>query len=197
MSQYPSVADPSPATAEIGFQSVSELRRLLEQGSTTSTELVESLYKRMADVDTGGPELRAVLALCEDAIESAQTLDAERARGERRGTPARHPGAGEGQHRHCRSGGHDRRVAGPGPDTAEGRRRRRGADAGGRHDRDRQGQPLRVGQLPLQALLQWLERRRGPVPQSARPQSLTWWFQLRLGCRGGGGSGPVVGRHRD
>ena len=85
MSQYPSVADPSPATAEIGFQSVSELRRLLEQGSTTSTELVESLYKRMADVDTGGPELRAVLALCEDAIESAQTLDAERARGERRG----------------------------------------------------------------------------------------------------------------
>ena len=50
----------------------------------------------------------------------------------------------------------------------------------------RQDEPLRVGQLPLDALLERLERPRRAVPQSlrARPQPVR--LELRLGRRGGG-----------
>jgi amidase len=83
--QTEAVTDPSPSTSEIGFQSVSEARRLLQQGSTTSVQLVETLLRRITEVDREGPELRAVLAVCPDAIEAARKLDAERRQGEVRG----------------------------------------------------------------------------------------------------------------
>jgi amidase len=78
-------ADPSPSTEGIGFQSVSESRRLLEQGSTTSVQLVEMLLRRVAEVDAAGPRLRSVIAVCPDAVATAESLDAERARGQLRG----------------------------------------------------------------------------------------------------------------
>ncbi|MGA2529025.1 MAG: amidase [Acidimicrobiales bacterium] len=80
-----SAADPSPSTAGVGFQSVSESRRLLEQGSTTSVELVETLLSRIAEVDAGQKPLRSVIAVCPDAVTMTAALDAERARGDVRG----------------------------------------------------------------------------------------------------------------
>ena len=77
--------DPSPSTAEIGFQSVSEARRLLERGSITSVQIVETLLRRIAEADHEGPELHAVLATCPDGIETAHRLDAERRQGKIRG----------------------------------------------------------------------------------------------------------------
>jgi amidase len=79
------VTDPSPSTAEIGFQSVSGTRRLLEQGSITSLQIVETLLRRIAEADSEGPGLHAVLATCSDAIETAKKLDAERRQGNIRG----------------------------------------------------------------------------------------------------------------
>ena len=76
---------PSPFTAEIGFQSVSETRRLLEQGAVTSQEIVEALLERIAEVDGEGPGLHAVLATCPEEIEAARRLDAERRQGRIRG----------------------------------------------------------------------------------------------------------------
>ncbi len=77
--------DPSPSTAEIAFLSLSETRRLLERGATTSAGLVETLLRRIADADRAGPELRSVLATCPDALETAQQMDQARRRGEIRG----------------------------------------------------------------------------------------------------------------
>jgi amidase len=80
-----SPADPSPSTAEIGFHSITEARHLLERGATTSVQLVETLLRRMTELDTGGTRLRATIAVCPDAIEAAHALDAERTRGVIRG----------------------------------------------------------------------------------------------------------------
>ena len=77
--------DPSPSTAEVGFQSAFETRVLLERGSVTSLEIVEILLRRLTEADSEGPGLRAVLSTCPDAIETAETLDAERQQGRIRG----------------------------------------------------------------------------------------------------------------
>jgi amidase len=77
--------DPSPSTVEIGFGSASETCHLLGQGAVTSVQLVETLLRRIAEVDGRGPGLHSVIAVCPDAIEAASAMDAERARGEIRG----------------------------------------------------------------------------------------------------------------
>ncbi len=79
------MTDPSPSTAEIGYQSVFEMRGLLEQGSVTSLEIVETLLRRLEAVDTRGPALHAVVATCPNGIETAEILDAERRQGRVRG----------------------------------------------------------------------------------------------------------------
>ena len=81
----PSGSDPSPSTAETGFQSMVQARHLLETGSVTSVQLVETLLRRVSETDNIGTGLRVVLALCPDALETAETLDQERARGRLRG----------------------------------------------------------------------------------------------------------------
>jgi len=79
------VTDPSPSTAEVGFQSAFEMRGVLEQGSITSLEIVKTLRRRVEEADTRGPALHAVVATCPDGIETAQILDAERRQGRVRG----------------------------------------------------------------------------------------------------------------
>ena len=79
------MADPSPSTAEIGFQSACDTGRLLERGSVTSQQIVETLLERIEEVDRGGPGLHAVLATCAEGIEAARKLDAERRQGKVRG----------------------------------------------------------------------------------------------------------------
>ena len=58
------MTDPSPSTAEVGFQSAFEMRGVLEQGSITSLEIVKTLLRRVEEADTRGPGLHAVVATC-------------------------------------------------------------------------------------------------------------------------------------
>ncbi|MGA3214506.1 MAG: amidase [Acidimicrobiales bacterium] len=85
MSERRPPSDPSPSTVEIGFCSIVETRRLLEDGALTCVQLVETLLRRTGDLDATGHGLHAVLAVCPDAIETARALDTERARGQLRG----------------------------------------------------------------------------------------------------------------
>jgi len=77
--------DPSPATAELAYSSVEGTRQLLERGSVTSRELVETLLGRIAETGNGDLGLHAVIAVCPDALDTAESLHAERVRGELRG----------------------------------------------------------------------------------------------------------------
>jgi amidase len=79
------MTDPSPSTTEMGFQSVTESRGLLERGEARSVEIVEALLRRIGEADRAGPELRSVLALCPDALEVAHRMDQERRQGVVRG----------------------------------------------------------------------------------------------------------------
>ena len=105
--------------------------------------------------------------------------------GSARASP-RHPDPAQGQHRHRRPHDHHRRLARPRRLDPGPRRLRRRAAARGRRGPARQGEPLRVGQLPLLPLHQRLEQPRRPVPEPlrARPQPLG--LQLGLGRRGRG-----------
>ncbi|MGD0441279.1 MAG: amidase [Acidimicrobiales bacterium] len=79
------MTDPSPATAEMAFRSVFETQSLLEQGSLTSLDMVETLLRRIVEADGQGPGLHAIIATCPDGIETALRLDSERRQGRIRG----------------------------------------------------------------------------------------------------------------
>jgi amidase len=81
----PPAVDPSPSTVGVGFQSIAETRQRLETGATTSVQLVESLLRRIGEADAAGPGLHVLVSLCRDALETAEALDQERARGKVRG----------------------------------------------------------------------------------------------------------------
>jgi amidase len=80
-------ADPSPATEELGYASVGDLRRQLDSGELTSVKVVEALIRRIDDLDSPGSEtrLRSVLAVSEQAIEEASRSDRRRADSSKRG----------------------------------------------------------------------------------------------------------------
>ena len=63
--------------------SAMELAEALGTGETSSAEIVTALLDRIAEIDAPGTaiELRSVLALAPDALESAQRLDDERSQG--------------------------------------------------------------------------------------------------------------------
>lgn len=77
--------DPSPETAETGFASAIELRAALGRGETTSVALVETLLRRIGEIDVEGPALGSVISLDRGALELAQQLDDERRGGRERG----------------------------------------------------------------------------------------------------------------
>ena len=81
--------------------------------------------------------------------------------------------------------------------AASPRRLHRQATAGGRRRDHRQGEPVRVGELPLDPLVQRLERRRRPDEQPLRPGSESLWLQLRVRRRGLGEPRDGGCRHRD
>ena len=79
------MSDPSPSTETVAYRSLSETAALLAAGELTSSDLVATLLRRMEDVNRSGPEIRAVIAPCEDAPDHAERLDQERDRGSVRG----------------------------------------------------------------------------------------------------------------
>ena len=109
----------------------------------------------------------------------------------------RHPGPGQGQHRDPRPDGDDRRLACPRRQPRPGRRRARGFPPAGRRGHPRQGQPLRVGQLPRVPPGRFPERleRPGRVhPQPVRARLGPVRVELRIGR--GGRREPLLGDRR-
>lgn len=70
-------ADPSPATEELGYATVSDLRNRMASGELTSVKLVEALIRRIEDLDSprSATELRSVLAVSDQAIDEARQRD--------------------------------------------------------------------------------------------------------------------------
>src|ERR1700692_1240347 len=63
--------------------SAMELAEALATGETSAVEIVTTLLERIAEIDAPGTaiELRSVLAVAPDALDSAQRLDDERSQG--------------------------------------------------------------------------------------------------------------------
>lgn len=72
--------DPSPATEELAYLGITQLQTQLAAGDLTSVELVETLLRRIDDLDRPGSPtaLRSVLATSETAIDEAKASDDRR-----------------------------------------------------------------------------------------------------------------------
>ncbi|MGH9067082.1 MAG: amidase [Acidimicrobiales bacterium] len=77
-------ADPSPATAELAWTTLTEASGRLGRGEVSSAGLVANALRRIREVDRAGPALLSVLAVDPRATEVAESLDAEAAAGRRR-----------------------------------------------------------------------------------------------------------------
>jgi len=79
--------NPHPASDDVAYQSVGDLRRALDEGSLTSTEIVHQLLERVHVLDDpSGPwALSSIAAISADALDVAGERDAERASGHERG----------------------------------------------------------------------------------------------------------------
>ena len=158
---------------------------------------IDAAQARMASGELSARQLVEAYLERIEAIDRAWTDAAQRARDQpgrardcrrprpraRRGTrarpAARHARSGQRQHRHGGSHADHRRLAGAAGRESRGRRARRRPAARGRRGGPGQGQPERVGQLPLDALLEWLERPRATDAQSVRARSQSGRFELR------------------
>ena len=80
-------ADPAvaPGGLEVAEASIPELQAALEEGRTTSAQLVDLYLARIAAYDHAGPALNTIIRLNPRAREQAAALDAERAGGAVRG----------------------------------------------------------------------------------------------------------------
>jgi amidase len=79
--------DPSPATEELAYATVGELQERMESGELTSVELIETLSRRVEEIDSpvSPTELRSVLALSDQVLEEARRSDRFRADRHERG----------------------------------------------------------------------------------------------------------------
>ncbi len=140
----------------LGAATVPELSRLMEAGRLSSEALVAHCLDRIERLD---PELRALIAINPEALPTARALDAERAGGRIRGPLHGIPvvlkdNIESADPLATTAGSLALKDNATGRESAPGRR----GDSG-------QGQPERVGQFPLLALVQRLERDRRPDPQ--------------------------------
>ena len=80
-------ADPAvaPGGLEVAEASIPELQAALEEGRTTSAQLVDHYLARIAAYDHAGPALNTIIRINPRAREQAAALDAERAGGAVRG----------------------------------------------------------------------------------------------------------------
>lgn len=70
---------------ELDEVTVEQLQRAMETGERSARSITELYLQRIADLNTQGPELRAVIETNPDALQIAEELDAERAAGRVRG----------------------------------------------------------------------------------------------------------------
>src|SRR5687767_12194597 len=74
------------AAEPVETRTLSELRRDLDSGATTSVALVQAFTQRIEAIDKQGPQLRAIIAINPKALAQARALDQElRSKGRPRG----------------------------------------------------------------------------------------------------------------
>ena len=98
----------------------------MASGASAALELTEAYLRRIDRLD---PLLHAVIETNPAALDIAARRDAERRAGRRPRAAARDPRPGQGQHRHERRDGDDRRLAGARRQPRPARRADRGAPA--------------------------------------------------------------------
>ena len=77
------MTDPHRASHDLAYLGARDLLRLLDDGVTTSRDVVEGLRARIAALDSSGDgALHSIGALSDDALSVAHTRDEQRARGE-------------------------------------------------------------------------------------------------------------------
>ena len=184
----PSQASRRPTTRVAGINvdatTIPQLERLMNRHRLTSVQLVQFYLHRIKKLN---PKLHAVITVSPTALARARAADKARRHGDPAAAP-RDPGDRQGQRRHDRHAD-DRRLVGARGQPAP-RRVHRPAAAGGRRDHHRQGEPVRVGELPVRLLVERLERHRRPDEHGLRPRSQPVRLELRLRRRG-------LGRSRD
>ena len=183
---------------ELDEVSVAELQQQMARGERSAEQIAQAYLDRIAALDRRGPALHSVIETNPEALAIARALD-----GERKAKGARGPLHGIPVLVKDNVDTADKMTTTAGSLALEGVGRRgatrtwpRGCAQAGRRD-PRQGEPVRVGELPLVALDLGLERARRPVPQPlrARPQPLR--VELGLGRRRLGQPGAARGGHGD
>ena len=186
--------DPIPPF-ELEEATIADLQKRMASGQDSARSLCEKYLARIEALDRRGPMLRSVLEINPDALAIAEGLDEERragkARGPLHGIPVLLKDNIATADRMQTTAGSLALVG----VTPAGRRAHRQAPArSGRRDPG-QDEPVGVGELPFDALLERLERARRAVPQSLRARSQPLGLELRLGRRRRGQ--PVRDHRRD
>lgn len=76
----------APQQFEVIEATIPQLQAALKEGKTTSRALVEAYLARIAAYDAKGPRLNSIIMINPNALKEAEKLDAERARGNLRGS---------------------------------------------------------------------------------------------------------------
>ncbi len=163
----------APVPFPLEEKTIAELQAMMTSGQQTSEGLVSLYLKRIEEIDRSGPGLNSVIETNPDALAIARELDRERKekgpRGPLHGIPVLIKDNIDTADRMETTAGS---LALLGVE-ARPRRLRRRAPARRRRRHPRQDQPQRVGQLPLDPLLERLERPRRPVAATPTPSTAT------------------------
>ena len=166
-------------------------RRLMNRHRLTSVQLVQFYLHRIRKLN---PKLHAVITVSPTALAEARAADRARRRGDHRpllGIPVIVKDNVDTTGMPTTAGSWA--LAGSTPS----RRVHRQAAPRRRRDRHRQGQPVRVGELPVRAVVERLERDRRPDQHGLRPRPEPVRLELGHGRRRLGRPRDRRRRHRD
>ena len=185
------------AVFDLEEATIASLQQRMESGQDTARSLAEKYLARIDAIDRSGPTLKSVIEINPDALAIADALDAERKskgpRGPLHGIPVLiKDNIATADHMQTTAGS----LALEGSIAPADAFLVAQAARGGR-GHPRQDQSQRVGQLPIDALVERLERTRRADAQSvrARPQSVG--LELGIGRRGRREPRRGRDRHRD
>ena len=102
---------PDVPSFEFDEITIAELQAGMTAGKYTARSIAEKYLARIDQIDKHGPAINSVIEVNPDALSIAEALDAERKDKGAARAAARHPGADQGQHRHCRPHDDHRGIA--------------------------------------------------------------------------------------
>ena len=157
----------------------------------TSVQLTPFYLHRIKKLN---PKLNAVITVSKSALHDARTADKARRHGDHRpllGIPVIVKDNINTTGMPTTAGSYALEGSSP------ARRLHRPEAEGRRRDHHRQGEPVRVGELPIRAVVERLERDRRPDEHGPRPRSEPVRIELRLRRRRGGRPRDRHRRHGD